>query len=258
MPKIQNIQADQSISNNDKLLGSDSGGGTRNYVIGDVTKFLKNTNAAGIAGQFTYQYKSTAPFSVGSMRVTFSSGLTFQNATSIKISKFIHNSTQSYENILTILTGKQLLIVDLEDQDNYGIYDAGTLTQDTSETDFFNLDLATPTKFNGSFINERFYAIISIGDGTAGADKHTALTFTSSSFASTTDSEGNVTHLTENINGSTMKYVDFQHDLSKRPSITVAESGSPEQVAHVPVKYINDNKVRVYFTGTTSGKIYAN
>jgi hypothetical protein len=55
-----------------------------------------------------------------------------------------------------------------------------------------------------------------------------------------------------------MKYVDFQHDLAKRPSITVAESGSPEQVAHVPVKYINDNKVRVYFTGTTSGKIYAN
>ena len=104
MPKIQNIQVDQVIDKNDKLLGSDSGGGTRNYVIGDVTKFFKNTNAAGIAGQFTYQYKSAAPFNAGSMRVTFSSGLTFQNATSIKISKFIHNSTESYENILTIIT----------------------------------------------------------------------------------------------------------------------------------------------------------
>jgi len=256
MPKIQNIQADQSISGNDKLLGSDSGGGTRNYVIGDVTKFFKNTNAAGIAGQFTYQYKSVAPFNAGSMRVTFSSGLTFQNATSIKISKFIHNSTESYQNILNILTGQQLLIVDLEDQDNYGIYGAGTLTQDTNETDFFNLDLSTPTKFNGSFTNEKFYAIISIGGG--GSDKHAVLSFTSSNFASTTDGNGVITHLTESINGSTMKYVDFQHDLAKRASITVAESGSPEQVAHVPVKYINDNKVRVYFTGTTSGKIYAN
>ena len=256
MPKIQNIQADQSISSNDKLLGSDSGGGTRNYVIGDVTKFFKNTNAAGIAGQFTYQYKSVAPFNAGSMRVTFSSGLTFQNATSIKISKFIHNSTESYQNILNILTGQQLLIVDLEDQDNYGIYGAGTLTQDTNETDFFNLDLSTPTKFNGSFTNEKFYAIISIGGG--GSDKHAVLSFTSSNFASTTDENGVITHLTESINGSTMKYVDFQHDLAKRASITVAESGSPEQVAHVPVKYINDNKVRVYFTGTTSGKIYAN
>jgi hypothetical protein len=26
----------------------------------------------------------------------------------------------------------------------------------------------------------------------------------------------------------------------------------------MPVKYINNNTVRVYFTGTTSGKIYAN
>ena len=55
-----------------------------------------------------------------------------------------------------------------------------------------------------------------------------------------------------------MRYVQWSHNLSKRPSITVAESGSPEQVAHVPVKYINDNTVKVYFTGTTSGKIYAN
>jgi len=256
MARISTYQKDTSVEKSDKFLGSNLGGTTKNFAVEDISKFFKNTNAAGIAGQFTYQYKSSAPFNAGSMRVTFSSGLTFQNATSIKISKFIHNSTESYENILTILTGKQLLIVDLEDQDNYAIYNAGTLTQDTNETDFFNLDLSTPTKFNGSFINEKFYAIISIGGG--GSDKHAVLSFTSSNFASTADAEGNVTQLTETINGSTMKYVDFQHDLAKRASITVAESGSPEQVAHVPVKYINDNKVRVYFTGTTSGKIYAN
>ena len=256
MARISTYQKDTSVEKSDKFLGSNLGGTTKNFAVEDISKFFKNTNAAGIAGQFTYQYKSSAPFNAGSMRVTFSSGLTFQNATSIKISKFIHNSTESYQNILNILTGQQLLIVDLEDQDNYGIYGAGTLTQDTDETDFFNLDLSTPTKFNGSFTNEKFYAIISIGGG--GSDKHAVLSFTSSNFASTTDENGNVILLEENINGSTMKYVDFQHDLAKRASITVAESGSPEQVAHVPVKYINDNKVRVYFTGTTSGKIYAN
>ena len=256
MARISTYQKDTSVEKTDKLLGSNLGGTTKNFAIEDISKFFKNTNAAGVAGQFTYQYKNSTPYGNGTMRITFSSGTTFQNATSIKISKFIHNSTESYENILTILTGKQLLIVDLEDQDNYGIYDAGTLTQDTNETDFFNLDLSTPTKFNGSFTNEKFYAIISIGGG--GSDKHAVLSFTSSNFASTTDENGVITHLTESINGSTMKYVDFQHDLAKRASITVAESGSPEQVAHVPVKYINDNKVRVYFTGTTSGKIYAN
>jgi hypothetical protein len=256
MPKIQSIQADQDLNKGDKLLGSDISGATRNYVISDVTNFFKNTNAAGIAGQFTYQYKSTAPYSGGSMRVTFSSDLTFQNAVSIKISKFIHNSTESYENILSILSGQQILIVDLEDQDNYGIYGAGTLTQDANETNFFNLDLSTPTKFNGSFTNKKFYAIISIGGG--GSDKHAVLSFDATNFATTTDQQGNVTLLEEAINGSTMKYVNWRHDLSKRPSITVAESGSPEQIAHVPIKYIDDNNVRVYFNGTTGGKIYAN
>ena len=256
MPKIQNIQRDTNITKSDKFLGSDSGGATRNYVIEDVSKFFKDTNAAGIAGQFTYQYKSTSPFAAGSMRVTFSTGLTFEKATSIKISKFIYGSNESYQNILNILTGQELLIVDVEDQDNYGIYGAGTLTQDSSETDFYDLALSTPTKFNGSFTNEKFYAIISIGGG--GSDKHAVLSFSSNNFASTTDAEGNVTLLTETINGSTMKYVNWQHDLGKRASITVAESGSPEQVAHVPVKYIDDNNVRVYFNGSTSGKIYAN
>ena len=160
------------------------------------------------------------------------------------------------QNILSILSGQQILIVDLEDQDNYGIYGAGTLTQDANETNFFNLDLSTPTKFNGSFTNKKFYAIISIGGG--GSDKHAVLSFDATNFATTTDQQGNVTLLEEAINGSTMKYVNWRHDLSKRPSITVAESGSPEQIAHVPIKYIDDNNVRVYFNGTTGGKIYAN
>ena len=259
MARISTYQSDTSVEKDDKFLGSNFGGATKNFAVQDIARFLANTNAVSIAGQFTYQYKDETPFGNGTMRVSFSSGATFQNAGSIKISKFIFGETvNSSENVLDVLSNRQILIAEIGDQDNYGVYNTATLTQDTNETDFYNLSLSTPTKFNGSFTNEKFYAIISIGDGSAGADKHAALTFTSSSFASTTDAEGNVTQLTETINGSTMKYVDFQHDLSKRPSITVAESGSPEQVAHVPVKYINDNKVRVYFTGTTSGKIYAN
>lgn len=244
MPRINNIGLDTDVTKDDKLLGSDSGGATKSYTLKNISKFFKDSNAAGIAGQFTYQYKTSGLVS-GTMGITFSSGSTFQNATSIKVSKFIYGeTTNSLENILDILSNKQVLIVDVEDQDNYGIYDSGTVTQDGS-TDFYDISLTTPTKFNGSFTNEKFYAIISIGGG---SDKQAVLTFDSSNFAA-----GN-----ETINGSSMRYVQWSHNLDKRPSITVAESGSPEQVAHVPVKYINDNTVKVYFTGTTSGKIYAN
>ena len=244
MPRINNIGLDTDVTKDDKLLGSDSGGATKSYTLKNISKFFKDSNAAGIAGQFTYQYK-TSGLVGGSMGVTFSSGSTFQNATSIKVSKFIYGeTTNSSENILDILSNKQILIVDVEDQDNYAIYDSGNVTQDGS-TDFYDISLATPTKFNGSFTNEKFYAIISIGGG---SDKTTVLSFDNTNFAAENDT----------INGSSMRYVEWSHNLNKRPSITVAESGSPEQVAYVPVKYINDNKVRVYFNGLTSGKIYAN
>ena len=169
MPRINNIGLDTDVTKDDKLLGSDSGGATKSYTLKNVSKFFKDSNAAGIAGQFTYQYKSSAPFNAGSMRVTFSSGSTFQNATSIKVSKFVFGeTTNSSENILDILSSKQILIVDVDDQDNYAIYNSGAVIQDGS-SDFYDISLTTPTKFNGSFINEKIYAIISIGGG---ADKN--------------------------------------------------------------------------------------
>ena len=255
MPKIQSIQADQEVNKGDKLLGSDVSGATRNYVISDVTKFFKDTNAAGVAGQFTYQYKTTSPYNAGSMRITFSSGSTFANATSLKISKFPFGSENSFENLLDIFVNTQILIVDVEDQDNFGVFDTTTVAQDNTETDFYNIAI-TSTKNNGSFVNEKFYAIISMGGG--GADKNDTLPFTQTDFAKTVDGSGNVTYLTENVSGSLMNYLVFTHNLGKKPSITVTEQGSPNEVCLVPVKYINNNTVRVYFTGATSGTIFAN
>ena len=244
MARISTYQKDTSVEKTDKLLGSNLGGTTKNFAIEDISKFFKNTNAAGVAGQFTYQYKNSVPYGNGTMRVTFSSGATFANATSLKVSKYIYGEEDSSENLLDILASSKVLIVDIEDQDNYGVYNTTTVTQDSVETDFYDIAISQE-KANGSFTNEKFYAIISIGGG---SDKQAVLTFDSNNFAVSS----------ETINGSSMRYVEWSHNLSKRPSITVAESGSPEQVAHVPVKYINDNTVKVYFTGTTSGKIYAN
>ena len=251
MARISSFVADADVTKDDKLLGTDVGGASKNYRLEDVSKFLKHTNAAGIAGQFLYQYK-TGGLSNGNMGVTFSvvGSNTFQDATSIKVSKFIYGeTTNSSENILDILSSKQVLIVDVEDQDNYAIYNSGTVTQDGS-SDFYDISLTTPTKFNGSFTNEKFYAIISIGGG---ADKTDTLSFSTTTFV---DADGD--DQTETLSGVTYFYFNFDHNLGKKPSITVTEAGSPDVKAFVPVKYINDNRVRVYFTGKTNGKVYAN
>ena len=233
MARIGNFVADADVTKDDKLLGTDVGGASKNYRLEDVSKFLKHTNAAGIAGQFLYQYK-TGGLSNGNMGITFSSGSTFQNATSIKVSKFIYGeTTNSSENILDILSSKQVLIVDVEDQDNYAIYNSGTVTQDGS-SDFYDISLTTPTKFNGSFTNEKFYAIISIGGG---ADKNKIFD-----------------DYFEQAQAANPWVVT--HGLGKFPTVTVVNRNNVEVQAKVT--HNNDNQVTITFSGATAGKAYFN
>ena len=252
MARVGTYKPDTDVTKEDKILGTDVSGVTRNYRLEDIGSFFKETNQAGIAAQLTYQYKAdSSSLSNGNMGVTFSTGGTFEKITSIKMNKFAYAETvNSSENMMNIYASSSILIVDIADQDNYGVYNTGALTQDSNATDFYDLPL-TAKKFNGSLTNDKIYGIISIGTG---GDKSNKLAFTASHFAK--DGGGNV--LSETINGSSMKYIEWDHSLGKYPSISVEQEGSPGQLAMMPVKHINDNTARVYFTGTTSGTIYAN
>jgi len=231
MPRISNINLDTTVEKTDKFLGSNSGGATKNFQLSDVSKFFKNTNAAGIAGQLTYQYK-TSSLSNGNMGVTFSSGSTFQNATSLKVSKYIYGETDSFENLLDIFASSKILVIDVEDQDNYGVYNTTTVTQDGS-TDFYDI-VISQEKANGSLTNEKFYAIISIGGG---SDKHSAFT----------------DYYEENT--ATNPWV-VTHGLNKFPSVTVVNRNGVE--VYAKVTYDDENNVTITFAGDTAGKAYFN
>ena len=231
MPRISNINLDTTVEKTDKFLGSNSGGATKNFQLSDVSKFFKNTNAAGIAGQLTYQYK-TSSLSNGNMGVTFSSGSTFQNATSLKVNKYIYGETDSIENLLDIFASSKILIVDIEDQDNYGVYNTTTVTQDGS-TDFYDIAISQE-KANGSLTNEKFYAIISIGGG---SDKHAK--FESYYEEHTATNPWVVTH-----------------GLNKFPSVTVVNRNGVE--VYAKVTHDDENNVTITFAGDTAGKAYFN
>ena len=233
MARISTYQKDTSVEKTDKLLGSNLGGTTKNFAIEDISKFFKNTNAAGIAGQFTYQYKNSVPYGNGTMRVTFSSGATFANATSLKVSKYIYGEEDSSENLLDILASTKVLVVDVEDQDNYGVYNTTTVTQDSVETDFYDI-VISQEKANGSFTNEKFYAIISIGGG---SDKHSAFTDY------------------YEVAQATNPWV-VTHNLSKFPSVTVVNRNNVEVQAKVT--HNSNNQVTITFAGDTAGKAYFN
>ena len=248
MARISTYQQDQNLSKADKLLGSDSSGTTQNFSLDSISDFFKENNAGGVVGQFVWEYVNTS-IQTGQMQAVFSSGSTFANLTNIKVSKYTKGDTDnSKQNILSNFVGKDILLIETSDQDNHAVYNIQSVTvindSDGNATDNYNISILYQNKGNGNLVLNKHYAFVVFGGG---ADKNDTLSFSASDFDGT-----------ETVSGSSMAYIDFSHNLGKKPAITVTEQGSPNEVCLVPVKYINNNTVRVYFTGTTSGTVFAN
>ncbi len=248
MPRISTYASD-TVDKNDKLIGTSSAGATKNFEVKDISKFLRENNAAGVAGQPTYTYVSnSSDQGSGTVYVNGTTPLAFSSVTTLRVSKYRKGDDNSIENLLEIFQGNDIIINDVEDLDNFGIYVCSNVAQDAS-TDFWTITLSSVTTSQGSFVNNKTYAIAVYS---VAGDKSTSLTFSPTNFA------GHPNLSEETVNGSTMNYIDWQHNLNKYPSITVTEAFSTTGAGFVPYKYVNANKVRVYFTGGTNGKIYAN
>ena len=227
MARLSTYKPDTDVTKDDKLMGSDSGGATKNYRLKDISKFFKNTNASGAPARFGYQYKSSGS---GTFTPTFSSGSTFANLTSVKVNKYTYGETDSSEDILAVLANKDVIIVDAENKNKFGVYTAGTPTRDGS-TDFYDISLSSVQNSNGSLTNEKFYTIIAYGGG--GGDK---------------------TYTHEQDSGATIWEVE--HDLGKRPSVTVVDVNNVQ--GYGIVTHTNANELTITFPGDTTGKAYCN
>ena len=239
MARISGYKPDIDVTKDDKLFGTDSSGVTKNYRLRDVSTFFKNTNASGAPARFAYQYKSGGN---GTFTPTFSSGSTFANLTSVKVNKYTYGETDSSEDILAILAGKDVVMVDVENQNNFGVYTAGTPTQDGS-TDFYDISLSAVQESNGSLTNEKFYSIIAYGGG---ADKNYA-----SGSISTSDSRWSGA-------GTTVDpYVlAITHNLGKYGSPTVKDSANT--IVYGKVTYNAQNTLQLTFNAKFVCEVFVN
>jgi len=239
MARIGNYKPDTDVTKDDKLFGTDSGGTTKNYRLRDVSTFFKNTNASGAPARFVYQYKSSGN---GTFTPTFSSGSTFANLTSIKVNKYTYGETESSEDILAVLAGKDIIIIDAENQNNFAVYTAGTPTQDGS-TDFYDIALSSIQNSNGSLTNEKFYTIIAYGGG---ADKN----YASGSI--------NISDSRWSGSGTTVDpYVlAITHNLGKYGSPTVKDSANT--IVYGKVTYNAQNTLQLTFTAKFVCEVFVN
>jgi len=232
MARIGNYSTDASVENTDKLLGSNAGGATRNFRVADITRFIKETNAAGASGQLVYSFESNeVQKSAGSFVGTFSTGTQFSKLTSIKVSKFPNGSSQPVAEFLATLVNKNIIMNDILNINNFGTYAVSAVTQDSNATDYYDIAL-TPVSGNGSLVDEQFYSIILYAG--ASGDK---------TFKHTQSAESN----TWTIN----------HGLNKKPSVTVTTAAT-EAVVIGEVTYTNNNTLVVSFEAAFNGIAYLN
>ena len=228
MPRITSYTQDTDITKEDKVFGSDSGGSTKNYSLEGISNFFKHTNAAGVVGQFVWQYKNAIP-EVGQVKPTFSTGSTFANVTSLKVSKYIKGDTNSMQNILSLIAGKDILLIDTSDQDNYGLFSVSSVTQDGS-TNNYDIALLYKGSGNGSLVVDKHYALVAFGGGTDKTYTHT-----------------------QNSGATTWSVT---HNLGKQPSVTVVDVNNVQ--GYGIVTHTNANELTITFPGNTTGKAYCN
>ena len=159
MGKISNYAQDADVKLGDKLLGTDASGATNNYTLTSISQIFKEANAAGVGGQFTYKLDAGAGAGIesGEMDATFSGGdLDFADVTAIKVSIYTYeNPTTNLTNALSILNSKKILIVDVNNHNNYGVYSTGTISISSGVG---SLSL-TYVSGNGALVDDKVYAI---------------------------------------------------------------------------------------------------
>ena len=233
MARISTYQQDTNITTGDKLLGTDSGGGTKNFVISNLTSFLSESNTSGTSSSFTFRYKQSNR-GQGDMNFVFSSGSAFANVTAIKVSKYNHNSQNVINKALELLNGKKVIIYDINNRNNYGVFDAANIAVDSNDSNFYDLSL-TKTKSNGSISDTTIYGI----DLFAGSDV-------------------NFVHHQNSANTTWT----INHNLGKFPSVSIKFSSSDEVYSNVGafagVIYTNENSLTINLAAAESGYAYLN
>ena len=228
MAKISSYNLDTTVSKNDKVIGTDSGGSTtKNFKLEDVAGFLDKSNLINVNGQVVYKLTSGSSPNTGEFNRTGGSG-NFSNITSFKFSHTNANDLD-IETYLDYFIGLKILIIQTDNQNNFGLYNVNNVVSSTDHSTFEVVFI----EGSGSMVTNKHYAIAHSPKGQS--DKN---------------------FISNSINFSANTPQTIAHNLNKFPAVTTVDSAGNEVVGDV--QHININSFKITFTSAFSGKVHAN
>jgi len=232
MARINTYGLDTTPSKNDKVIGSDSGGGTKNFSFEKISEFFNTSgliNLNGVVNKFIPENISLAS---GHFKLPAGgSGIDFSSITSLKVS--VNNlDNLNITEFYNHLVDQGLKISNVDNISEFGHYAFLSATQADPGDNFLTFNLSYLSG-NGTLRDNKYY-IFNL-DNSGRTDKN----FTS-----------------PNINFSAGVAKTITHSLGKFPSVTTVDSAGSHVVGDI--QHTDNNNFTITFKASFQGKVYVN
>jgi len=239
MARISTYGIDAKPELSDKVIGTDTAPGadlrTKNYSLGEIIDLFNQSNALGVADQSIFLYQSDISQGRDAGTISFVAGggvgTPFSTITQVLISKTAPGN-KSVAQYLPLFIGKDIILAESGNINNFGTYRIASITTDIAEPNFFLVTLENYAS-NGVISLDGYYIFSEFVDANSAGDKNFVF---NQAVASATWT--------------------VQHDLDKFPSCTMVLSTG--QQGYGDVTFIDENNLTITFAGAESGKAYIN
>lgn len=240
MARISTYGIDGVPQLGDKVIGTDSAVSanlaTKNYSLGEVVALFNEKNSIGVADQTIYLFQDDIQDGRESGTVSFGGGggigTPFSSVTTFLMSKSAAGG-QSRAQYTSLFVGKDIILAELGNINNFGSYKVVSIETNVTETDFFDVTVENYYS-NGSFSEDAHYIF--------------------SEFVNPSSDEGDKNFVFSQAVASATWTV--QHDLNKFPSCTMVLSTG--QQGYGDVTFVDENNLTITFASAESGKAYIN
>ena len=238
MARISTYGIDAVPELSDKVLGTNTTAGadlrTKNYSLKEIIDLFNQSNSLGVADQSLFLYQSDISQGRDAGTISFVAGggvgTPFSTITQVLISKRA-TGNRSVAQYLPLFAGKDIILAEYGNINNFGTYKVASITTDVAEPNFFLVTLENYAS-NGVISLDGYYIFSEFVDADAG-DKN---------FVFTQDSASNTWVI--------------QHNLNKFPSVTSVNVNNIQMYGEVV--FTDVNNLTINFTSASSGKAYIN
>lgn len=164
MARISTYAIDAVVTLLDKWIGTDSNSSnaTKNFTAQSIADLFNDNGSIGIVNQNNFKFQTNLAGGRRQGTISLASGggnnTAFSDLTSVRISINSLADTLALNYLLT-LVDEPIMLAQVDDLNNFGVYKLDSLTQDVTETDFYNASI-TLVESNGSLFSEKTYGLI--------------------------------------------------------------------------------------------------